>query len=146
MRRLSFLNLGLYPYKLGLLIIALLSFSDFFIPAGSKNKLKPANEKDIATYSQIGGLNICIASKAGLEFKKASSIATSTIVSTIELRHGGAIKAVGKKKLDYQQLYPPTELNVIYSSLRFCPDAVPQDIKDKIKETKEKIEQMSNKR
>ncbi|WP_225866191.1 cAMP phosphodiesterase [Prochlorococcus marinus] len=112
----------------------------FQLPATAKNKQKnkPATDEDTFLYRTLGGSYICNARTAGIEFPKAVGIASGTYVQVLEGKHGGKVKSVGKKKLGREQLYTGAEFQVITAAIQFCPDKVPDDIKEKVKSALDK--------
>ena len=66
----------------------------------AEENLIAASEKDLFLYRQMGASYLCIASKAEVDFNKGLGIASATFANVIIGKHGGAIKELGKEKLD----------------------------------------------
>ena len=88
-----------------------------------------ATEKDLFLYRQMGASYLCIASKAEVDFNKGLGIASATFANVIIGKHGGAIKELGKEKLDEKRLYNAGTLQIVGSALNICPDSIPKKIK-----------------
>ena len=100
----------------------------------AENKLVPATETDLYLYKGMGASYLCIASKAGIEFKKAVGVATATYVQVIEGKHGSLLKELGNKKLEREKLFAGAEFQIVTTALQYCPDSVPKDVSKKVKE------------
>ena len=122
-------------------ILKLLSFSLFlsfaFFQINTKNQqikaeknLIAATEEDLFLYRQMGASYLCIASKAEVDFKKGLGIASATFANVIVGKHGGAIKELGKEKLDEKRLYNAGTFQIVGSALNICPENIPKNIKN----------------
>ena len=100
----------------------------------SNKKLQAATEQDLYLYKGMGASYLCIASKAGIEFPKAVGVATATYVQVIEGKHGGAIKELGKTKLEREKLFTGAEFQIVTTAMQYCPDSVPKDVTKKVNE------------
>ena len=89
-----------------------------------------ATEKDLFLYRQMGASYLCIASKAEVDFNKGLGIASATFANVIIGKHGGAIKELGKEKLDEKKLYNAGTFQIVGSALNICPDSIPKKIKN----------------
>ena len=96
----------------------------------AEKNLMAASDKDIFLYRQMGASYLCIASKAEVEFKKGLGIASATFANVIIGKHGGAIKELGKEKLDEKKLYNAGTFQIVGSALNICPESIPKDIKN----------------
>ena len=96
-------------------------------------KLQAATEQDLYLYKGMGASYLCIASQAGIEFKKAIGVATATYVQVIEGKHGGEIKELGDKKLERNQLFGGAEFQILNTAMQYCPDSVPKEVTKKVK-------------
>ena len=96
----------------------------------AEKNLFAATEKDLFLYRQMGASYLCIASKAEVEFKKGLGIASATFANVIIGKHGGAIKELGKEKLDEKKLYNAGTFQIVGSALNICPESIPKDIKN----------------
>ena len=121
---------------LKLLSISLfLCFTFFEINAKSQQikaekNLIAATEEDLFLYRQMGASYLCIASKAEVDFKKGLGIASATFANVIVGKHGGAIKELGKEKLDEKRLYNAGTFQIVGSALNICPENIPKNIKN----------------
>tara|TARA_E500000331_G_scaffold11182_1_gene10317 strand:+ start:125 stop:553 length:429 start_codon:yes stop_codon:yes gene_type:complete len=97
-------------------------------------KLQAANEQDLFLYKGMGASYLCIASKAGIEFPKALGVASATYVQVIEGKHGGAVKALGDKKLERDKLFAGAEFQIVTTAIQYCPDSVPKEVTKKVSE------------
>ena len=95
-------------------------------------KLQAANEQDLFLYKGMGASYLCIASKAGIEFPKALGVASATYVQVIEGKHGGAVKALGDKKLERDKLFAGAEFQIVTTAIQYCPDSVPKEVTKKV--------------
>ena len=89
-----------------------------------------ASEKDLFLYRQMGASYLCIASKAEIDFNKGLGIASATFANVIIGKHGGAIKELGKEKLDEKKLYNAGTFQIVGSALNICPESIPKNIKN----------------
>ena len=89
-------------------------------------------------YRGMGSSYVCNARTAGLEFPKAVGIAAATYVQLLNGRHGGLVASAGSKKLTNEQLFAGAEFQIITGAMQFCPDLVPEDVKEKVEEAIEK--------
>ena len=99
----------------------------------SEKKLLPATEKDLYLYKGMGASYLCIASQAGIEFKKAVGVASATYVQVIEGKHGGLVKELGDKKLERKNLFAGAEFQIVTTAIQYCPDSVPKEVTKKVK-------------
>ena len=113
-------------------------------PSFSKGQKKePAYQSDLYLYRVITGTLFCTARSAGMEFPKAGRLAAITQVDLIDSRHEGVLSNVGKQKkqkLSRKQLFGGAEISVIQAGIQYCPEKVPDDVKAKLKELEEKVE------
>ena len=99
----------------------------------SEKNLSAATEKDLYLYKGMGASYLCIASKAGIEFKKALGVATATYVQVIEGKHNSLVKEMGDKKLKRENLFAGAEFQIVTTAMQYCPDSVPKDVTKKVK-------------
>ena len=95
----------------------------------AEKNLIAASEKDLFLYRQMGASYLCIASKAEVDFNKGLGIASATFANVIIGKHGGAIKELGKEKLDEKKLYNAGTFQIVGSALNICPESIPKNIK-----------------
>ena len=96
----------------------------------AEKNLIAASEKDLFLYRQMGASYLCIASKADVDFNKGLGIASATFANVIIGKHGGAIKELGKEKLDEKKLYNAGTFQIVGSALNICPESIPENIKN----------------
>ena len=96
----------------------------------AEKNLIAASEKDLFLYRQMGASYLCIASKAEVDFNKGLGIASATFANVIIGKHGGAIKELGKEKLDEKRLYNAGTFQIVGSALNICPESIPKKIKN----------------
>ena len=96
----------------------------------AEENLIAASEKDLFLYRQMGASYLCIASKAEVDFNKGLGIASATFANVIIGKHGGAIKELGKEKLDEKRLYNAGTFQIVGSALNICPESIPKKIKN----------------
>ena len=100
----------------------------------ANKKLKPAMQEDLYLYKGMGASYLCIASRAGIDFKKAIGVATATYVQVLEGKHGGLIKELGDTKLERQKLFVGAEFQIVETALKYCPESIPEDVTKKVNE------------
>ena len=117
---------------LGILIIlpALFEINKENKQIKAEQNLIAASEKDLFLYRQMGASYLCIASKADVDFNKGLGIASATFANVILGKHGGAIKELGKEKLDEKRLYNAGTFQIVASALNICPESIPKNIKN----------------
>ena len=99
----------------------------------AEKKLQAATEQDLYLYKGMGASYLCIASKAGIEFPKALGVASTTYVSVVEGKHGGAVKELGDKKLEREKLFAGAEFQIVTTAIKYCPDSVPEEVTKKVR-------------
>ena len=130
-----FIALVYTPLLLGGFSTPIQSEENFSI---SKKKItsntNPASKQDTFLYRQIGVNFLCRARMADIEFPKAIGIASATFADVISQKHGGFVQELPDQKLTPKQLYLSAEIQIIEGSIKFCPDNVPSDVKEKFEE------------
>ena len=111
----------------------------------AEENLIAASEKDLFLYRQMGASYLCIASKAEVDFSKGLGIASATFANVIIGKHGGAIKELGKEKLDQRRLYNAGTFQIIGSALNICPESIPKKIKNDYEKRLKKLVKESKK-
>ncbi len=119
----------LLPFALACLFFS--SSSAFAWPRGKK-KIRPASDDQVFLYRGIGASYVCNARTADIEFPKAVGIAAATYAQLLNGRHGGRVASAGKEKLSPKQLFAGAEFQIITGALQYCPEKVPQDVKEKV--------------
>ncbi len=97
-----------------------------------------ASKKDIALYRQIAINFFCRARLVETEFPKALGLASATFADIINQKHGGMVEELPGKVLTPKQLYLSGEVQILEGSIKFCPDQVPEEAKNRFKEFIEK--------
>lgn len=92
----------------------------------------PASQADMALYTRIGAVNVCIARSAGIDFDKAVGVAGETIAQLILGQHQGLIQQVGDKPLTIEQLRRGAVNSAVLGAAEICPKAVPPDVMKKV--------------
>ena len=133
------MNINLFPKRflkiLSLPIFLYLTFFEITIfnrEIKADKKLQAATDQDLFLYKGMGASYLCIASKAGIEFPKALGVATATYVQVVEGKHGGAVKELGKKKLEREKLFAGAEFQIVTTAIQYCPDSVPKEVTKKV--------------
>ena len=123
------------PLFLGGLITPVQSEENFLI-SKKKTTSNPnsATKQDTFLYRQIGVNFLCRARMADIEFPKAIGIASATFADVISQKHGGFVQELPDEKLTPKQLYLSAEIQIIEGAIKFCPNNVPSDVKDKFEE------------
>ena len=111
----------------------------------AEKNLVAASEKDLFLYRQMGASYLCIASKAEVDFNKGLGIASATFANVIIGKHGGAIKELGKEKLDQKRLYNAGTFQIVGSALNICPESIPKKIKNDYEKRLKKLVKESKK-
>ena len=111
----------------------------------AEENLIAASEKDLFLYRQMGASYLCIASKAEVDFNKGLGIASATFANVIIGKHGGAIKELGKEKLDEKRLYNAGTFQIVGSALNICPESIPKKIKSDYEKRLKKLVKESKK-
>ena len=134
------MNILLYSKKIfKILVFPILLYSTVFEGSlfhkeiKAEKNLSAATEKDLYLYKGMGASYLCIASKAGIEFKKALGVATATYVQVIEGKHNSLVKEMGDKKLKRENLFAGAEFQIVTTAMQYCPDSVPKDVTKKVK-------------
>ena len=95
------------------------------------SKAKVATKSDTFLYRQIGVNILCRARLAEIEFPKAIGISAATFADVILQKHDGRVEEMPGTKLNAKQLYLSAEVQIIEGAIKFCPDSVPKEAKDK---------------
>jgi hypothetical protein len=117
-------------WSLPLLLGSLLPLT---LPA-AEAQAAPASEADMALYTRIAAVNVCISRAAGVEFDKAAAIAGETIAQVIQGMHQGAIKQVGTKALTIEELRRGSINSAVIGAVEVCPKEVPADVVKKVQD------------
>ena len=103
----------------------------------------PASREEMNLYRQIGISYLCIARQAEVEFPKSISIASNNFALIVTKKHGGLIAELGDKKLNNDQIYKGSYLQLMEGAIQLCPDEVPEDDKEKFFKA---VEQLNKKK
>ncbi len=117
--------------------------------AKAKNKIIPANDKDLDLYRSMGITYLCSTSAKGTDadFEKSLVVATNLFSTVMQQKHGGYIKE-GKKK---QQKIEPRALqnNIMFQlvggALNYCPNNVPKAMEEEFKNSVKRIQESNKK-
>ena len=146
------MNIYFYSKKflrlLGITLLLSFTFIDINIinkQLKAEKNLVAASEKDLFLYRQMGASYLCIASKAEVDFNKGLGIASATFANVIIGKHGGAIKELGKEKLDEKKLYNAGTFQIVGSALNICPESIPKNIKNDYEKRLEQLAKESKK-
>lgn len=118
----------LYRWSLPLLLGSLLPLT----LSAAEAQAAPASEAEMALYTRIAAVNVCISRAAGVEFDKAAAIAGETIAQVIQGMHQGAIKQVGTKTLTIEELRRGSINSAVIGAVEVCPKQVPADVVKKV--------------
>ena len=138
-------------------VISILSIIVFFETRPSeKNKLenskeiingsindknqKPATDKEIFLYRQMGISNLCNSRSVGTYFAKSISAAAKSYQLLISSKHGGYIKELGDVKLTNKQIYNGAILQILEGAIKNCPEYVPAADKKRFAEALKKLD------
>lgn len=84
-------------------------------------------------YGRLASLNVCIARREGVEFKKAVSIAAETIAQVLKGKHGSTIQSLGSKVLTLKQLRNGSTNSTVIGAVQMCPKEVPAEVVANVK-------------
>ena len=104
-----------------------------------KNK-KPATDKEIFLYRQMGISNLCNSRSVGTDFAKSISAAAKSYQLLISSKHGGYIKELGDVKLTNKQIYNGAILQILEGAIKNCPEYVPEADKKRFAEALKKLD------
>ncbi len=124
-----------------LLPIALSSCSNNETETKDELAVKPATEEDIFLYRGIGASFLCNARSAGIEFPVAAGVSASTYAQVLNGMHDGYVESAGEEQLTYQQLYTGAEFQIVTAALQYCPDQVPEDVKQQVEDALSNVEE-----
>jgi hypothetical protein len=92
-----------------------------------------ATEADMNFYGRLASLNVCIARREGVEFKKAVSIAAEMIAQVLKGKHGSMIQSLGSKVMTLKQLRNGSVNSAVIGAVQMCPKEVPSDVVASVK-------------
>ena len=93
----------------------------------------PASDSEMALYTRIAAVNVCIARAAGVDFDRAVGIAGETIAQLIRGRHDGAIAQVGSKPLEAAELRRGAINAAVLGAAELCADQVPAAVQQRVR-------------
>jgi hypothetical protein len=94
----------------------------------------PATSAEMALYTRIGAVNVCISRAAGIDFEKSVGIAGETIAQLILGQHKGEIQQVGSKALTIEELRRGSINSAVLGAAEICPKEVPADVMKKVQD------------
>ncbi|MBW4531457.1 MAG: hypothetical protein KME02_12310 [Aphanothece saxicola GSE-SYN-MK-01-06B] len=93
-----------------------------------------ATSAEMALYTRIGAVNVCISRAAGIDFEKSVGIAGETIAQLILGQHKGEIQQVGAKALTIEELRRGAINSAVLGAAEICPKEVPADVMKKVQD------------
>lgn len=115
--------------RLGLLLLPLA-----LVLAPASVLAAPATQADMALYTRLAALNVCIARAGGVEFDKAVAIAGETIAQVIQGQHQGRISQVSDRPLSVEELRKGSINSAVLGAVELCPKEVPDEVRKKVDE------------
>lgn len=92
-------------------------------PAVGAATSRPASDRDVNIYNQMGAINICVLATKQVNLDKSLPASLEMIVSTLNFVHGGIIQgANNNKKLEPNQLANGTIFGVMPRVKQMCYD------------------------
>ena len=92
-------------------------------PAVGAPATRPATDRDVNVYNQMGAVNICVLATKQVSLDKSLPANLEMIVSTLNFVHGGIIQgANNNKKLEANQLANGTVFGVVPRIKQMCFD------------------------
>ena len=112
------------------------------------NTKPKATQQDLFLYKQMGASYLCkaINETIDLDFKKAIAISTYTFAEVIFSKHGNLIEGAGKEKLTNEKVLMIGEIEILNSSIKICPELIPNDVKKSFEKTINKLKKLENKK
>lgn len=90
---------------------------------GGAPATRPASDRDVNIYNQMGAVNICVLATKQVGLDKSLPASLEMIVSTLNFVHGGIIQgANNNKKLEANQLANGTVFGVVPRIKQMCFD------------------------
>jgi len=91
--------------------------------SGAAPATRPASDRDVNIYNQMGAVNICVLATSQVSLDKSLPANLEMIVSTLNFVHGGIIQgANNNKKLEPNQLANGTVFGVVPRIKQMCYD------------------------
>ncbi len=92
-------------------------------PAPPAPATRPASDRDVNIYNQMGAVNICVLATKQVGLDKSLPANLEMIVSTLNFVHGGIIQgANNNRKLETNQLANGTVFGVVPRIKQMCFD------------------------
>lgn len=92
-------------------------------PAPPAQATRPATDREVNIYNQMGAVNICVLATKQVSLDKSLPANLEMIVSTLNFVHGGVIQgANNNKKLEPNQLANGTIFGVVPRIKQMCFD------------------------
>ena len=115
----------------------------------ARDKIIPANEKDLDLYRSMGITYLCTTSTKGTDadFEKSLVVATNLFSTVMQQKHGGFIKEGKKKeqKIEARSLQNNIMFQLVGGAVNYCPDNVPEAIEKEFRNSVKKIQESNKK-
>ena len=117
--------------------------------AKAKNKIIPANDKDLDLYRSMGITYLCSTSAKGTDadFEKSLVVATNLFSTVVQQKHGGYIKEGKKKqqKIEARSLQNNIMFQLVGGALNYCPNNVPEAMEKEFNNSVKRIRESNKK-
>lgn len=111
-----------------LLVLAALALTPGPLLAAPTTAPAPATEEQMALYTRIAAVNVCIARGAEVDFDTAAAVAGETIAQVIQGQHGSVITVVGPQPLSLDDLRKGSINSAVLGAAEICPQLVPEAV------------------
>ena len=114
----------------------------------AKDKIIPANEKDLDLYRSMGITYLCTTSTKGTDadFEKSLVVATNLFSTVMQQKHGGLIiEGKKKQKLEPRSLQNNIMFQLVGGAINFCPNNVPEVMEKEFRNQVKKIQESNKK-
>lgn len=111
-----------------LLVLAALVLTPRPLQAAPTTAPAPATEEQMALYTRIAAVNVCIARDADVDFDTAAAVAGETIAQVIQGQHGSMITVVGSEPLSPDDLRKGSINSAVLGAVEICPQLVPAPV------------------
>lgn len=105
--------------------------------------VRPATERDVSIYVQMGAVNVCVLSAQKVGLDKSLPAATESIVFVLNGAHGGVIQgANNNQKLTPNQLANGTVFQMVPRIKQLCYDKLASEDKKKVDDVMGQIDKV----